>query len=63
MDANASPVICASCEREMNHHAEKLVHPTGSADDGYLDPILGGIVEEVHACPACGTGASRRSAR
>ena len=62
MAANASPVICASCEREMNQHAEKLVHPTGSVDDEHLDPILGGIVEEVHACPACGTGASRRSA-
>ena len=47
MVANASPVVCATCEREMNHHAEKLVHPTGSADDGYLDPILGGGVKEV----------------
>jgi len=56
-------VVCATCKRETNHHAEKLVHPTGSVDDGYLDPILGGIVEEVHACPACGTGASRRSTR
>jgi hypothetical protein len=58
----ASPMICTRCKREMNHHAEKLVHPTGPADDGDLDPILGGIIEEVHACPACGTGASRPSA-
>jgi len=46
----------------MNHHAEKLIHSTDSdADDGSPDPVLGGIVEEVHACPACGAGASRPS--
>ena len=44
----------------MNHHAEKLVQPTASADAASVDPILGGIVEEVHACPACGAVASRR---
>ena len=59
--AGNSPMICARCGHEMNHHAEKLIHPTGSSDDASPDPILGGIVEEVHACPACGTGASRRS--
>jgi hypothetical protein len=46
----------------MNHHAEKLVHPSGAADEAAADPALGGIVEEVHTCPACGTSASRRAA-
>jgi len=53
-------MICPRCGHEMNHHAEKLIHPTGS-DDGPPDPVLGGIVEDLHACPACGAGASRRS--
>jgi len=60
MAAEASPMICRYCGVEMNHHAEKLVHPTGPADHASMDPVLGGIVEELHTCPACGTGASRR---
>jgi hypothetical protein len=46
----------------MNHHAEKLVQPTGAVDEPMVDPALGGIVEEVHACPACGKQAARRRA-
>ncbi len=45
----------------MNHHAEKLVHPTGAEDARDLDAALGGVVEHVHTCPGCGTGASRRA--
>ena len=48
--AEAKPMICPSCGLEMNHHAEKAVLSTGPAD----------VVEALHACPACGTGASRR---
>jgi len=48
--AEAKPMTCPSCGREMNQHAEKLVPSTGSAD----------VVETLHACPVCGTGASRR---
>ena len=51
-------MVCPSCGGEMNHHAEKLVLPTGPGD--VVDPVLGGVVEEMHACPACGTGASCR---
>ena len=57
MAANRTPMICARCGHEMNHHAEKLIHST----DGSPDPVLDGIVEEVHACPGCGAGASRPS--
>jgi hypothetical protein len=61
MAAKASPMVCPSCGVEMNQHAEKLVHPTGSADAACMDPVLGGIVEELHTCPKCGTGAARRA--
>jgi len=51
---------CPSCGAEMNHHADKLVQPTGAADEPMVDSALGGIVEEVYTCPACGTEAARR---
>ena len=44
----------------MNRHAEKLVHATTASDEATVDPVLGGIIEEVHCCPACGATASRR---
>ena len=52
---------CPSCGAKMNHHADKLVQPTGPADEVSVDPTLGGIVEEVYACPACGRVAARRA--
>lgn len=61
MSSEASPMICPSCGGQMNHHAEKLVHPASPADATHADPVLGGIVEELHACPACGASASRRA--
>jgi len=42
----------------MNHHADKIVYPEG-AGDAVVDPTFGGIIEEVHACPACGETAVR----
>jgi len=51
---------CPYCGAEMNQHAEKLMQPTCAADGSSVDPVLGGIVEEVFACPACGASASRR---
>jgi len=52
---------CPNCGAEMNHHAEKLVQPTGSAEAASVDPALGGVIEEVHTCPACGRQAARRA--
>jgi len=60
MAAETKPMICPSCGVEMNRHAEKLVWPTAPADRALVDPLLGGILEELHTCPACGTGGSRR---
>jgi predicted RNA-binding Zn-ribbon protein involved in translation (DUF1610 family) len=45
---------CPKCGAEMNRHAEKLVHPGSSAELGPVDPDLGGLLEETHACPVCG---------
>ena len=56
-----SPMICPRCGDEMNHHAEKLVLSIASADSAGMEQVPGGIVEELHTCPACGTSASRRS--
>ena len=51
---------CPKCGAEMNHHAEKLVHPAGVAEARRIDPALGGLLEETHACPSCGNVESRR---
>ena len=39
----------------MNRHAEKLAKPDA------VDPDLGGILEEVYACPKCGKTAIRQA--
>ena len=44
----------------MNHHAEKLLQPTTAEEAILVDPVLGGVVEEVYACPVCGASAIRR---
>jgi hypothetical protein len=45
----------------MNHHADKVLQSSGVADESSVDPVLGGIAEELHSCPACGASASRRA--
>jgi hypothetical protein len=52
--ATKRKVVCGDCGVEMNHHAEKLLQPTGRRDAGRCDPALGGIIEEHHTCPECG---------
>lgn len=51
---------CPRCGTEMNRHAEKLVYSDNAADARRIDPMLGGLIEETHACPACGNVESRR---
>ena len=51
------PMICPKCGATMNRHADKLVRPHRS--DEALDPTLGGVIMEMHQCPACGAEASR----
>lgn len=53
-------MICPKCGNEMNHHADKLVEPVKQDDLQHMNPALGGVIEEMHYCPACGAVESRR---
>ena len=46
---------CPRCGGLMNRHAVKMIQSSRGTDDLPGDPILGGIVEAVHACATCGT--------
>ena len=59
--AKTDKMICPSCGVEMNHHCDKLVYTIDPQDAGQTDPSLGGFIEEFHACPNCGGGASRHT--
>jgi hypothetical protein len=45
---------CQKCGEEMNHHADKLVEPVDESDREHVDPALGGMIQEAHACGRCG---------
>ncbi len=59
MPERRKPMICPKCGAVMNHHADKLVDPVGAQQAAQADPALGGMLEEMHACPACGNVESR----
>lgn len=52
MDSNK--MNCRDCGGEMNHHAEKIDYTAALDAPERLDPVLGGLVKEVHTCPQCG---------
>jgi predicted RNA-binding Zn-ribbon protein involved in translation (DUF1610 family) len=54
------PMVCPECGATMNQHAAKVVYG-GEAPAAGVDPFLGGVVEEMHACPSCGYVTSRRA--
>ena len=54
---NKPKMICPHCGAEMNHHATKIDY--GVDDSVAIDPVFGGVVEEVHTCPECGRVAMR----
>jgi ribosomal protein S27AE len=56
----AKKMQCPACGADMNHHADKLIDPTDAKDARRVDPALGGIVEEHHACPQCGRNEARQ---
>ena len=60
MSEKKAPMICPPCGATMNHHAEKLVDPRTAEEAKQMDPKLGGILEEFHTCPRCGSTSSRR---
>jgi ribosomal protein S27AE len=51
-----NPMRCPMCGATMNQHAEKVIY--GGHGPG-IDPELGGVIHEMHACPRCGYVASR----
>jgi predicted RNA-binding Zn-ribbon protein involved in translation (DUF1610 family) len=53
-------MICPDCGVEMNQHAEKIDYTAALDDPEAVDADLGGILEEVHGCPACGKTLVRR---
>jgi uncharacterized C2H2 Zn-finger protein len=56
-----SKMTCPRCGMKMNLHAEKIdytVAQTQAFDADEED--LGGILEEIHTCPACGDIETRR---
>jgi predicted RNA-binding Zn-ribbon protein involved in translation (DUF1610 family) len=61
MAKQKSKMICPACGDEMNHHADKLVHPATLEDARNVNATLGGLVEEIHDCPGCGAAESRRA--
>lgn len=60
MPALHARLRCPKCGAEMNRHAEKLVYPGSAAEARRADTLLGGLIEETHACPACGNVEARR---
>jgi ribosomal protein S27AE len=54
-------MICPRCGVEMNHHCDKLLYTVDPQDAMRVDPNLGGLIEEFHSCPKCGSGASRHA--
>jgi ribosomal protein S27AE len=59
--ANNSKMICPHCGVEMNHHCDKLVYTTESQGPAQADLSLGGVIEEFHTCPKCGSSAVRQA--
>jgi len=59
MGIQRTKMICPECGAEMNHHADKLMEPVKPEELKYVNPSLGGVVKEMHACPECGAVESR----
>lgn len=51
-------MTCPRCGEEMNHHANKIVHPRGD-EPAPVDEDLGGVLMETYCCAECGEGAVR----
>ena len=57
---SAPSMRCDRCGGEMNHQADKLVHPVTAAEVAAITPALDGVIEAVFACPTCGFIDARR---
>ena len=54
-------MICPDCGVEMKHHAEKIDYSSAPDESGAFDADFGGVLEEIHSCPVCGTTEARRA--
>lgn len=45
-------IKCPDCGAEMNHHAVKIDY--NHDDSALVDPVFGGVLNEVHTCSHCG---------
>jgi predicted RNA-binding Zn-ribbon protein involved in translation (DUF1610 family) len=56
-----SKMSCPRCGAQMNLHAEKIDYTAAQEEALALDDEdLGGVLEEIHTCPACGDIETRR---
>ena len=53
-------MTCSKCGTEMNHQADKLVHPVTKEEAASMTLALDGVIEIVFACPGCGWIDARR---
>jgi predicted RNA-binding Zn-ribbon protein involved in translation (DUF1610 family) len=53
-------MTCPKCGAEMNHQADKLVHPTTKDEAEAVTSAFDGVLLVVFACPNCGWIESRR---
>lgn len=52
-------MICPKCGADMNEHGERVLEPRTMREVESIDRTLGGVLHEMHSCPACGANASR----
>jgi predicted RNA-binding Zn-ribbon protein involved in translation (DUF1610 family) len=55
-------MTCPKCGSEMNHQAEKLVHPATREEAAGMTQAFDGVILIVFACPGCGWIDARRQA-
>ena len=58
--AQTNKMICPECGAEMNHHATKVDY--NADDNGPVDSVFDGVLNEVHTCPHCGRTELRQAA-
>lgn len=61
MTKKREKMVCPDCGALMNYHADKIDYSVALDDAEAIDDDFGGIVEEVHTCPACGHTHMRRA--
>jgi len=59
MTTATSKMKCLNCGAEMNHHADKIVYVVSTPVEQTNAPVMDGLLQESHSCPACGSAASR----